>query len=159
VVSWYYLRRFACEFKTAFKNLEQMAKASVLFVCLHGSAKSLIAARHFERLARAEGVDLSAASAGMEPDATVPPHVVAGLARDGFDVSAAVPAKVTQEAVTTADYLVSFGCDLDALGGGPHVKRWDDVPAVSDGYDTARSAIELRARALLEEILASPASR
>ena len=50
-----------------------MANApTVLFVCLHGSAKSVIAERHFERLAAERRVEARVASAGVEPDASVP---------------------------------------------------------------------------------------
>ena len=50
----------------------------VLFVCLHGSAKSLIALEHFRRLAAERGIAVEAAAAGTAPDAEIPPHVVQG---------------------------------------------------------------------------------
>jgi len=53
----------------------------VAFVCLHGSAKSLIAAEYFNRRAAAQGVPLSATTSGPEPDAAVPDNVVAGFKR------------------------------------------------------------------------------
>jgi len=37
-----------------------MTTPRVLFVCLHGSAKSLIALEHFRRLAQQRGVDVQA---------------------------------------------------------------------------------------------------
>lgn len=49
---------------------------SVLFVCLHGSAKSVIAAAYFERLVVQRGVDVRAMSAGVEPDAEIPSGVM-----------------------------------------------------------------------------------
>lgn len=63
-------------------------ESSVLFVCLHGSAKSVIAAEHFRRLAAERRLGLVADAAGMEPDADIPPHVIAGLAEDGIDAEA-----------------------------------------------------------------------
>jgi len=44
----------------------------VLFVCLHGSAKSLIALEHFRRLAAERGIAVEAAAAGTAPDAEIP---------------------------------------------------------------------------------------
>jgi arsenate reductase (thioredoxin) len=129
---------------------------TVLFVCLHGAAKSLIAARYLERLAAARGVPLQSASAGMEADALVPPPVVAGLLADGIDASDVVPTQVTKELVSRADYVVSFGCDLGSLAARGDVTTWNDVPAVSDGYATARLDIVARVQALLDEIAASP---
>jgi hypothetical protein len=40
----------------------------VLFVCLHGAAKSVVAAAHFRRLAGAAGLGIEAVAAGTEPD-------------------------------------------------------------------------------------------
>src|ERR671925_873480 len=42
--------------------------ARVLFVCLHGAAKSVIGAAHFRRLAAARGLSVDAVAAGTEPD-------------------------------------------------------------------------------------------
>jgi protein-tyrosine-phosphatase len=122
---------------------------TVLFVCLHGSAKSVIAARHLERLAAARDVAVRASSAGVEPDAELPPHVVAGLLGDGFDVNGLTPRAITDTALDAATHVVVMGCDLPATRA---VIRWDDVPAVSDGYDTARNAIVARVEALLDAI-------
>jgi hypothetical protein len=60
--------------------------STIVFVCLHGSAKSLIAAEHLNRLARLRGASIRGESLGLEPDADVPPNVVIGLAADGIDV-------------------------------------------------------------------------
>jgi protein-tyrosine-phosphatase len=56
----------------------------VLFVCLHASAKSLIAAEYFNKLAAERRLPFRAISAGTEPDNAVPPHVVAGMRGDGL---------------------------------------------------------------------------
>ena len=69
----------------------------VLFVCLHASAKSLIAAEYFNKLAGERRLPFRAVSAGTEPDGAVPPHVVAGLRDDGYDVSRRVPERLTRE--------------------------------------------------------------
>jgi hypothetical protein len=66
-------------------------RPTVLFVCLHGSAKSLIAAEYFNRLAAARGIGARATSAGTEPDDTIPPHVTRGLGDDGIDVAGRRP--------------------------------------------------------------------
>lgn len=131
---------------------------SVLFVCLHGSAKSVIAAHHLERLARERGLHVECASAGVDPDAAVPPHVIEGLRRDGFDHDGNPPRRATPELLARADVVVSFGCDLSALGSSSEaVVRWDGVPDVSDGYTAAREEISRRVRRLLEDLEQHPA--
>ncbi len=129
----------------------------VLFVCAHGSAKSVIAAEYFRRLAEERGIVLTTASAGIEADDAVPPQVVARLGAEGIDVSDRRPRQVSRDILASARRVVSFGCDLSAIGGtmGP-ITRWDDVPAVSDGYAKARDAIIARLQPLLEQGAADP---
>jgi len=125
-------------------------RRTILFICLHGSAKSLIAAEHLNLLARSRGLDVRGESAGVEPDDEVPLPVIAGLAADGIDVKGYVPRRVTAAQITAATRIVSFGCDLGVAGfGTTTVEQWDDLPMVSDGYSTARDAIVARVETLL----------
>jgi len=123
---------------------------TVLFVCLHGSAKSLIAAEYFERLTAERGLNVHATSAGTEPDPDISPNVITGLLQDGIDVRHRRPRRLTTEDLAKASHVVSFGCDLSELAPpGLPVERWDDVPAVSADFATARDAIVARLRRLL----------
>ena len=126
---------------------------SILFVCLHGSAKSLIALEHFRRLADERGVEVGADSAATEPDAEIPPKVVQGLLADGLDVRGRRPLPLTREDLERASKVVSFGCDLGALAPrGLAIERWDDMPAVSEDFAKARDAIVARLRQLLDTL-------
>ena len=51
----------------------------ILFVCLHGAAKSVLAAADCERLAASRGLRVTADFAGTEPDADIAPKVAAAL--------------------------------------------------------------------------------
>jgi arsenate reductase (thioredoxin) len=126
-----------------------MSENTVLFVCLHGAAKSLIAASHLERLARERGVKIRAEFAGTEPDPALMPAAVAGLQAEGIDVRGRWPRSVSADDIRTASRVVSFGCDLGALAPGVPVERWDDVPAVSENYRAARDVIVSRLPTLL----------
>jgi arsenate reductase (thioredoxin) len=126
-----------------------MSERTILFVCLHGAAKSVVAASHCQRLAREAGLPIRATFAGTEPDAGIAPAAAAGLRADGIDVGGQRPHRVTREEITGAWRVVSFGCDLAELAPGVRPERWDDVPAVSDGYDAARDAIVARLPGLL----------
>lgn len=129
-------------------------------MCLHGSAKSVIAAAFAKRLAAERGIPLEAASAGVEPDAEIPPPVAASLLADGIDVRGRKPVAVTEEMIRDAGRVVSFGCELTGLiPAGVPVTEWADVPAVSDGYTTARDEIVSRLNVLLDEIARSAAVR
>ena len=129
----------------------------VSFVCLHGSAKSLIAAEYMNRLARSHGVELSATTSGPEPDAEVPSNVVEGLQGRGIDVRHVVPERVSAKALARASHIVSFGCDLKDLDGADQaVERWDDCPAVIDDFDIAWSFITGRVEKLFERLKGRP---
>ena len=105
----------------------------ILFVCLHGAAKSVLAAVDCESLAAARGLDIRADFAGTEPD-----------------LGGKKPRLVTSEDVVAADQVVAFGCNLgSAAAPGARIEQWADVPAVSDGLPAARSAI----RAHLERLI------
>lgn len=129
----------------------------VLFVCLHGSAKSVIAAEHFRRRAGAAGLDVEVASAGIEPDVEVPPHVISGLAADGFDITGLAPPALDATNPGDPDVVVSFGCDIEDRLSSQSVIRWDDVPLVSEGYDAARDKIAQRVEALVAVMLSDRA--
>jgi protein-tyrosine-phosphatase len=124
----------------------------ILFVCLHGAAKSVLAAADCERLAASRGLRIKADFAGTEPDAEIAPAVAAALRADGVDLGGKKPRLVTPQDVAAADRVVAFGCELGgAATPGPRVDQWADVPAVSDGLPAARAAIRARLERLLDE--------
>ena len=125
-------------------------QSRVLFVCLHGAAKSVVAAAHFRRLAAARGLAMTAVAAGTEPDPALAPGAVKGLAGDGLPAVPARPRPVTLYDLESAARVVSFGCDI-APTRGQRVDQWD-VPAVSDGYETARGRIVERVERLVTEL-------
>ena len=131
---------------------------TVAFVCLHGSAKSLIAAEHMDRLAKVRGIALTATTSGPEPDAEVPANVIEGLLKHRIDVRDRIPARVTGEALARAIHIVSFGCDLEGLVGAQRpVEHWDDCPAVSDDFDIAYAFINGRVELLFDRLYADNA--
>ena len=134
-----------------------MTEGTVLFVCLHASAKSLIAMTYFNDLAERRGSLLRALSAGTEPDDAIPPEVVAGLQGDGFDVGGRVPLRLTPALVASATAIVSFGPEIAAVGpAAVPVTYWHDMPAVSDDYAIARDAIRARVTTFYAKMTGRP---
>jgi protein-tyrosine-phosphatase len=133
---------------------------SVLFVCLHGAAKSVLAAADFRRLATERGLALTADSAGTEPDPEIAPGVVAALRAEGLDLGRERPRRVSAADTARADRVVTFGCELgEATPATVPVERWDDVPAVSENLPLARAAIRRHLDRLLDECAAEGARR
>jgi arsenate reductase len=129
-----------------------MTRQKVLFVCLHGAAKSVLAAADFERMAKERGLPLAAESAGTEPDREIAPPVLAALEVEGVDMAGQRPRLVTRKMAAGASRVVAFGCDLGAAAPeGTRIEQWEDIPAVSAGLPAARAVI----RAHLERLLAA----
>jgi arsenate reductase len=123
----------------------------VLFVCLHGAAKSVLAAADFERMAKKRRLPIAAESAGTEPDPEIAPPVLAALKAEGVDMAGRKPRRVTREMAAGATRIVAFGCALGAAApDGARIEQWEDVPAVSDGMPAARAVIREHLERLLD---------
>ncbi len=128
---------------------------TILFLCPHNAAKSVLAAAYFDRLARERGLDYRAASAGISPDAAPSPAVITMLRNDGIDVAGHRPRRLTTEDLTSAYQVISLGCDPgDLAGGNARVDRWDDVPPASQDLGAARAAIRRHLDQLVAELAA-----
>ncbi len=125
---------------------------TVLFLCPHNAAKSVIAVAYFQQLANARGLDWRADSAGTEPASSVYPTVVQLMSAEGFDVRAQQPRLVAAEDLLSAACIVSMGCDVTQLPTGKAILRWDDLPAVSEQPFAARDAIRARVEQLVGEL-------
>jgi len=132
------------------KAAAEAAQSRVLFVCLHGAAKSVIGAAHFRRLAAERGLAIGAVAAGTEPDPQLAPGAVKGLAGDGLAPALTRPRPVTLYDLDSAVRIVSFGCEI-APTRGQRVEQWD-VPAVSDGYAAARDRIVANVERLVADL-------
>jgi hypothetical protein len=130
--------------------------AEVVFVCEHGSVKSLVAMEHFNRRARERGLAYQAVARGMAPDRAVPEAVRAGLRSDGFEASDFVPQLLTPSDVDHAVLVISFDQDIGHLvvGKARHL-AWDDLPGVLADYPRGRAALVTRVDSLLDELASS----
>ena len=129
------------------------APAKVVFVCEHGSAKSIIAAAHFERLAKEEGLLFEVVARGTTPDPEIPAAVRNGLKADGITLADVKPAAVTSADLSGATKVISFGPDVTSVNPGKiPVEDWSATPAVSADYAAARSYIVQQLKVLLEQL-------
>lgn len=135
----------------------EVTASTVVFVCEHGAAKSVIAAAQFNRLAAQKGLPYRAVSRGTKPDEAVAAAVRTGLASDGMDVSAWRPTAITNEEVRRAAQVVSLGTDLAATKpfAKNKVVEWNDIPSVTQNYESARSAISRQVESLVESMMAT----
>jgi protein-tyrosine-phosphatase len=125
--------------------------ATFVFVCLHGSVKSQIAAAHFNRIAREHGLPVIAVSRGMAVDNGIPAAIRESFARDGLAPATNVPVRLTPEQAASAAKIFAFDEAPTDLKGDAEVTYWSDVPPATEDYVRARSAIVRH----LEEVAAS----
>ncbi len=121
----------------------QIARATVLFVCSHNSARSQIAAALWH--ARTGGI---ATSAGTRPARRVHRGAIAAARRAGFDLTGAEPRPLGDE-VDEFDLVVTV-CDQahEELDPGPSWWHWSTPDPVEVGtpaaFDAAVAALDQR---------------
>jgi protein-tyrosine-phosphatase len=130
-------------------------KRTILFLCPHNAAKSVIAVAYFNQLAEEHVLSFIGDSAGTEPSDRVSPVVVAMLQGEGLDVSQFKPRKVMPEELQTAARIISIGCTPEELNGAGQVEYWDDVPMVSQNPERAREAIRTHVKWLITGLAAA----
>lgn len=133
---------------------QEPAASTIVFVCEHGSAKSVVAAAYFNRLAAEARLPYRAVSRGTKPDAEVAAGVKAGLAADGIDVSAWRPKLVTDDDIRKATQVVSLATELPATKplARPKLLEWNDIPPIGADYARAQQAILERVEALVKSL-------
>lgn len=125
---------------------------TVVFVCEHGAAKSLIAAAYFNKLAAERGLAAKATFRGVSPQDALSVRAVAGLKADGVVFPDARPTAIGTQEIATASHVFAIGCMLPAavLQSGK-ASSWDDVPD-DQGYEAMRDAIVRHVKVLLDTL-------
>ena len=115
--------------------------ATIVFVCLHGSVKSQVAAAHFNRIARERGLPVVAISRGTDVDNEIPAVIRDALAGDALAPDVDVPVRLTSEEAASATKIFAFDEVPSDLRGPAEVTYWSDVPPATKNYAAARQAI------------------
>lgn len=127
--------------------------STILFVCEHGAAKSVIAAAYFNKFARERGLNYQAVSRGTNPDPALLPAAEKGLQEDGLDTTGWKPALVARSDADKASRIITFGCTMPNPDNvAAKVTDWNDIPSPSQNYSMARDEIRLRVQKLVESL-------
>ena len=114
---------------------------TIIFVCEHGAAKSVVAAAHFNKLAKQNNIAIHAIARGTTPDEELAPPAVQGLSKDGLSAEDTKPTLLSAEDIKSAVSVISF-CELsNDLIDAISVEDWSDTPPISTDYDKARDVI------------------
>ncbi len=119
-----------------------MVPITVLFMCPHNAAKSVMAAAYCQQMAAERQLGWRILTAGTEPDDEPAAAVVALLRSEGLAGTAQKPHRVTEAELAAADWIISMGCDLTGLlPPGTAVVHWDNIPPPSQDLLGAKQAI------------------
>jgi arsenate reductase len=128
------------------------ASPTIVFVCEHGAAKSLIASSYFNKLAAERGLTVRASFRGVDPQDDLSVRAVAGLRADGLPIPEQKPIAIGSADIANATHIFAIGCQLPAAARSSRkAGSWDDVPN-DQGYPAMRDAIVRHVRALLDEL-------
>ena len=136
------------------------SKPTVVFVCEHGAAKSVIAAAEFNRLAIQKGLPHRAITRGTNIDAAYSPAVVAALKKDGVAIPGEKPEALTADDVKSSSRVVTLGCNLPApLNALAKAEDWSDISSPSQNLDAARKDISRHLQQLVNELALDPKNK
>jgi protein-tyrosine-phosphatase len=126
----------------------------VLFVCVHNAGRSQMAAGLVEL--RSSG-RVRVRSAGSDPADELNPVVVEAMLEVGIDMTREYPKPLTDDAVRTADVVITMGCgDACPIYPGKRYEDWTlDDPAGQD-LETVRrirDEIDARVQTLISELV------
>ncbi|HEY6638457.1 MAG TPA: arsenate reductase ArsC [Solirubrobacterales bacterium] len=117
----------------------------VLFVCVHNSGRSQMAAGLLDKLAEGR---VHVLSAGSEPADQLNPNAVAAMSELGVDISQEFPKPLSDEVVRAADAVITMGCgDACPIYPGKRYEDWDlEDPEGKDLETVRRIRDEIRDR-------------
>jgi|SRR5690349_10640697 arsenate reductase (thioredoxin) len=127
-----------------------MSQPEVLFVCVHNAGRSQMAAGLLTL--RSEG-RINVRSAGSEPADEINPAVVDAMREIGVDMSQEFPKPLTDDAVRTADVVITMGCgDACPVYPGKKYEDWELADPAGQDLETVRrirDEIDRRVQALI----------
>ena len=126
--------------------------ATIIFVCEHGAAKSILAATYFNKMAQENNLHLTAVARGTHPDAELSAQTVDGLRADGLIPTESTPVKLDGKELEFAQHVVSFCALPQEYHRKGKVGYWKDVPGVSEDYERARDAIVEHLKVLIHHL-------
>lgn len=129
------------------------SEGTVLFVCEHGTVKSLLAKLLFDEYAAEVGLPMRAESRGTAIDSVVPPWMRAQLDANRLPFAGFTPRAVAAPDLAGARVVVTFDLPASVSAGASGARaRWDSLPPASQQFEASRDAIKARVRALVDSL-------
>jgi protein-tyrosine-phosphatase len=140
-----------CAVLAVIASAQASSKTTVVFVCEHGAARSVIAAAYFNKLAAERHLQYRAIARGTSPQDDLSPAAVEGLKADGVPFDTAKPRPLTEADAAEAVRIVAFCPVPKSYASVVRVDQHDDVPSMAD-YRGARDVIVGYVRQVLDDL-------
>jgi len=127
-------------------------KKQIVFVCEHGSAKSVIAATYFNKLAKEKNIQWEAIARGTDPDAEVSPKTKKLLSSEGLLDASIVPQKIAQADVDAAQKIILFFPLPETINGRRKVSNLLEVQAVNEDFQKLRDDIVSKIMPMIDSL-------
>ena len=135
------------------RAVKRTGDSTVLFVCEHGTVKSLLAKLLFDQYAGDVGLPMRAISRGTAIDSAVPPWMQSALSADHLVLGTFRPLALQPSDLARASLVVSFDVPGAATASATAPRaQWDGLPSVSQNYSTGRDAIKMRVKQLVDSL-------
>ncbi len=138
------------------ENPQHDGVVDVLFVCVHNSGRSQIAAGFMSKLG---GEKVVVRSAGSAPKESISLTVIEAMAEIGIDITQEYPKPLTDEVVRASDAVITMGCgDACPIYPGKRYEDWVLDDPAGQGIESVRvirDEIKGRVEKLLAELLSS----
>ena len=136
------------------ENSSSSATVDVLFVCVHNSGRSQMAAGF---MAKMGGDRVVVRSAGSAPKESISLVVIEAMAEVGIDITQEFPKPLTDEVVRASDAVITMGCgDSCPVYPGKRYEDWvldDPADQSIDAVRVIRDEIKKCVERLLSELL------
>lgn len=124
----------------------------IVFVCEHGSAKSVIAATYFNKLAKEKNLSWEAVARGTDPDTVISPKTKQILLQDNLYDKNFVPRKLSQADVDNADQVFLFYTLPETIKDKNNIQYWRGIDAVNGDFVKLKNDIVAKIIPLLDSL-------
>jgi len=136
-----------------FFSLDSYAQSKkIVFVCEHGSAKSIIAVAYFNKIAKEKNLSWEAVSRGTTPDAEISAKTKKLLTDDHIPVPPVKPQAITQKDIDEANHVILFFPLPENIDGRNNVEHWPGIDAVNGDFQKLRDDILAKLLPLIDSL-------
>jgi arsenate reductase (thioredoxin) len=124
----------------------------IVFVCEHGSAKSVIAAAYFNKLAKEMNLPYEAVARGTSPDTVISQKTKQLLIQENLYDKTFVPQRLSQQDVNGAQQVFLFYPLPQTIKGENNIQYWMGVDAVNGDFVKLKNDIVAKVTPLIDSL-------